>query len=365
VLLTQVAFLALFLAALTAAFGRGGRPERLGGGFLLGAALATPLLQTQRFTGIEFGIAAIDIALLAALVWLAFTSDRRWPIFAAAFQAVGVLTHFARLKSGPVHGDVYGHLLVLWSYPVALSLLWGSVEEARQKAVVMAGLPLVLSSKPAGQPGTLAAGLRNPATGGDDLALLTRLLVLHDLGPESAKIAADLVQRAGSFAAAMATPRARLQSWGYGDLVGDALDFARSTTRTTLKRKLESRVRIDNCQNTIDYLHSELAHLPHEQFRVLYLNSRNRLINDEVHGVGTVDQAAVYPREVIKRAIEVGAVKLILAHNHPSGDPGPSRDDIVLTRAIIEAGRHVGISVIDHFVIGVTGHVSMKGSGLI
>lgn len=363
--LTQVAFLALFLAALTAAFGRGGRPERQGGGLLLGAGLATPLLQTQMFTGIEVGIAAVDLVLLAALIWLAHASDRRWPVYAAAFQAVGVLTHFARLKAGQVDGDVYGHLLVLWSYPVAISLLWGSLAEARQQDVVIVAQSLALDSKPAGRPRTLTAHSRYQVTGGDDLALLARLLTLHGLGPESATIAADLFQRAGSFAAAVATPPARLQSWGYDDLVADALDFARRTTRTSLKRKLESRFRVDNVHDTIDYLHSELAHLPHEQFRVLYLNARNRLIYDEVHGVGTVNQAPVYPREVIKRALEVGAVKLVLAHNHPSGDPSPSRDDIVMTKAIIDAGRHVGISVIDHFVVGATGHVSMKGIGLI
>lgn len=363
--LTQVVFLALFLATLTAAFGRGGRPERLGGGLMLGAALATPLLQSHMFTGIEFGVAAVDIALLTALIVLAFASDRRWPIYAVAFQTVGVLTHFARLKAGPVHGDVYGHLLVLWSYPVALSLLWGSLVEAHQKAGGISPQPVALTSMPAEISATPTAQPRYTASGADDLALLTQLLTLHDLEPDSAKIAADLFHRAGSFAAVVATPPARLQAWGYGDRVADALSFARSTTRTSLKRKLESRIKVDNITDTIDYLHSELAYLPHEQVRVLYLNGRNRLICDEVHAVGTVNQAPAYPREVIKRAMEVGAVKLILAHNHPSGDPTPSRDDIAITRAIIEAGRHVDISVIDHFVIGATGHVSMKAAGLI
>lgn len=363
--LTQVAFLALFLATLTAAFGRGGRPERQGGAMLLGAALATPLLQTRMFTGIEIGIAAIDMVLLAGLVWLAFNSERRWPVFAAAFQAIGVLTHLARLAAGPVHGDVYGHLLVLWSYPVALSLLWGSLVETRQKSVVMGAQPQVPSFPSAGRREAPVLEPRNQVAADDDLMLLTRLFALHDLGIESANVATDLIHRAGSFAAAVATSPVRLKSWGHDERVAEALAFARSTTRTSLKRKLETRVKVDNVGDAIDYLHSELAHLPHEQVRVLYLNARNRLICDEVNGLGTVDQAPVYPREVIKRALEVGAVRLVLAHNHPSGDPSPSRDDIAMTRAIIEAGRHVGISVIDHFVIGATGHVSMRGTGLI
>lgn len=363
--LTQVAFLALLLAALTVAFGRGRRTERQGGALLLGAALATPLLQTQMFGGVEFGVAAVDITLLGGLLWLAFTSDRRWPVFAAAFQALGALTHIARFAAGPVHGDVYGHLLVLWSYPVALSLLWGSLVEARQEIAQMVAEPLSSRSQPAAQHETPVANPRYSATRSDDCELLTRLLTLHDLGPESANIAANLIQRSGSFAAAVATPPARLRSWGLDDRVAEALAFTRRTTRTSLRRKLETRVKLGNLQDTIDYLHSELAHLPHEQVRVLYLNARQRLVEDEVHGVGTVDQAPTYPREVIKRAIEVGAISIILAHNHPSGDPSPSRDDIVMTKAIIEAGRHVGISVIDHFVIGATGHVSMKGTGLI
>jgi DNA repair protein RadC len=188
---------------------------------------------------------------------------------------------------------------------------------------------------------------------------------LHDLGPDSASIATELIQRTGSFAAAAAAPPVKLHTWGFDARVAEALAFARKTTRTSLRRKLEWRVKVDNIQDTIDYLHSELAHLPHEQVRVLYLSARNRLIYDEVHGVGTINQAPVYPREVIKRAIEVGAVKLVLAHNHPSGDASPTRDDIAMTKAIIEAGRHVGISVIDHLVIAATGHVSMKGTGLI
>lgn len=363
--LTQVAFLALFLAALTAAFGRGGRSERQGGAMLLSAALVTPLLQVRMFAGVEFGIAAVDTALLGALLWLAFKSDRRWPVFAAAFQAVGVLTHLARLKAGPVHGDVYGHLLVLWSYPVAISLLWGSLVETRQKSVVLVAQPQVPSMPLAARHKLSMPDPRYQATGGDDLMLLTRLLTMHGLGDDSVRIAVDLTRRAGSFAAAVATPPAMLRSWGHDGRVAEALAFTRSTTRTSLKRKLETRVKVDNDQDIIDYLHSEIAHLPHEQVRVLYLNARNRLIYDEVHGVGTVNQAPVYPREVIKRAIEVGAIKLVLAHNHPSGDPSPSRDDILMTRAIIEAGRHIGISVIDHFVIGATGHVSMKGTGLI
>lgn len=362
--LTQVAFLALFIAALTAAFSRGGRPERIGGAVMLGAAVATPLLQTHMFLGLELGIAVLDLVLLGALGWLTFWSDRLWPVFASAFQTIGVLTHVARFIAGPVHGDVYGHLLVLWSYPVVLALLWGALVEARQDKSVTVTKPVSPDERTM-QRESNALSRKPAASVANDHALLTRLLTLHGSGPESAAFATDLLSRTGNFAAAVATPAARLRSWGFDDRITEALAFARSTTRTSLKRKLETRLKLDNAKDTIDYLHTELAHLPHEQVRVLYLNARDRLILDEVHGEGSVNAASVYPREIIKRALDAGALKVILAHNHPSGDPCPSRDDIIMTKAIMEAGRHVGITVLDHFVIGTSGHFSMKQAGLI
>ncbi len=107
-----------------------------------------------------------------------------------------------------------------------------------------------------------------------------------------------------------------------------------------------------------------MADLRNEQFRVLYLNARHRLIHDEVHGEGTVTEAPVYPREIVKRALEVGAVYLILAHNHPSSDPTPSRSDIAATRAITEAARAIDVTVIEHVIISASGHTSMRAIGM-
>jgi DNA repair protein RadC len=174
-----------------------------------------------------------------------------------------------------------------------------------------------------------------------------------------------LLARTGSFASAVTTPATKLRSWGIDERILKALVFARTTTRASLQRKLEVRPSLANNKEVIDYLHNELAHLPIEQFRVLYLNSRYRLICDVVHSDGSVTEAPVFPREVVKRALEEGAVYVILAHNHPSGDPTPSRADIIMTRAVTEAGRSMGISVIDHIVISSSGHTSLKASGLI
>jgi DNA repair protein RadC len=355
----------VLVAALTAAFARGGRNERLGGALLLVASLASPLVQVNMFADLELGIALVDTLLFMALLALAFASDHRWPTVAAAFQAIAVLTHLARFKAGEVHGDVYGNMLVLWSYPVALSLLWGSLSRSRKCAssgIAAQVAPALAFSLPNDM---VPASNRRSPPATSDLALLTQLLKLHDPGSQSDAMAAALIGRVGSFAAAVATPATRLRAWGFDEGVAEALAFARITTRSNLRRKLETRPSLANGEEAVDYLFSELAHLPHEQFRVLYLNSRYRLIYDEVHGEGTVTEAAVFPREIVKRAMEAGAVYVILAHNHPGGDPAPSRADIITTRAIIEATRSIGVAVIDHIVVSTSGHVSMRAAGLI
>jgi len=115
----------------------------------------------------------------------------------------------------------------------------------------------------------------------------------------------------------------------------------------------------------IDYCHTAMAREKIEQFRVLYLNKKNVLIDDHVHQTGTVDQSVVYPREIIKRALDVGATALILVHNHPSGDPEPSDADVILTNEIIRAADPMGIVVHDHLIIAKKGHASFKNLGLL
>jgi len=101
-----------------------------------------------------------------------------------------------------------------------------------------------------------------------------------------------------------------------------------------------------------------------EQFRILFLDKRNQLIVDEVQQVGTVDHTPVYPREVVKRALELSATAVILVHNHPSGDPTPSRADVEMTRQIAEVAKPLGVAVHDHIIVGRNGHASLKGLGL-
>jgi len=128
---------------------------------------------------------------------------------------------------------------------------------------------------------------------------------------------------------------------------------------------LKQRTLLSSWNDVIDYCRTAMAFADKEQFRILFLDKRNQLISDEVQQTGTVDHTPVYPREVIKRALELSATAIILVHNHPSGDPTPSSADIQMTKAIIDIAAPLGISVHDHIIVGKNGHASLKGMRLI
>ena len=129
--------------------------------------------------------------------------------------------------------------------------------------------------------------------------------------------------------------------------------------------EVEQKPVLGSWQALLDYLTIDMAHLTVERVRVLYLNTQNRLIQDHHVGDGSIDEAAIHPREVIRRGLDIGATALILVHNHPSGNPEPSRADIQITNRIAEAGRLLGITVHDHVIVGRNGHVSLRAKGLI
>ncbi|MEY9625452.1 DNA repair protein RadC [Sinorhizobium fredii] len=148
---------------------------------------------------------------------------------------------------------------------------------------------------------------------------------------------------------------------GVGESVALDLKLIATAAQRMLKSELRNKQVLSSWSAVIDYCHAAMAHETKEQFRILFLDKRNALIADEVQQQGTIDHTPVYPREVVKRALELSATALILAHNHPSGDPTPSRADIEMTKLIAEAAKPLGITVHDHVIIGKDGHVSMKG----
>ena len=151
---------------------------------------------------------------------------------------------------------------------------------------------------------------------------------------------------------------------GMGELSIASLRAVQAIAIRLVKSHIADRPVLANWQALLDYLRADMAHHAVERFRVLHLDTRNHLIRDEA-SEGTIDQAAVYIREVVKRALELGSAAVILVHNHPSGDPSPSRADIDITKAIAAAGKPLGISVHDHLIIGRQGHVSLRAQGLI
>jgi DNA repair protein RadC len=179
-------------------------------------------------------------------------------------------------------------------------------------------------------------------------------------------LAKALLARFGSFAEVIAAPRARLlEVKGVGEGVANHLKIVEAAAQRLAKTRVIGRPALSSWSALLDYCTAAMARSQNEEFRVLFLDRKNVLIADEVQNRGTVDHTPVYPREIVKRALELGASSIILVHNHPSGDPTPSRADITMTREIANAAKALAIAVHDHLVIGRSGHASFKSLGLL
>jgi DNA repair protein RadC len=199
-----------------------------------------------------------------------------------------------------------------------------------------------------------------------DYELLEMVLFAARARGDVKPLAKMLIKAFGSFAEVMHAPEARLREVdGVGDKTITQLKLIAAAASRIAKGQLKQRTLLSSWNDVIDYCRTAMAFADKEQFRILFLDKRNQLISDEVQQVGTVDHTPVYPREVIKRALELSATAVILVHNHPSGDPTPSQADIQMTKAIIDIAGPLGIAVHDHIIVGKNGHASMKGLKLI
>ncbi|MBR0794419.1 DNA repair protein RadC [Bradyrhizobium jicamae] len=179
-------------------------------------------------------------------------------------------------------------------------------------------------------------------------------------------LAKALLKKFGSLAEVVHAPAARLREVkGVKDATVNQLKLLAAVADRIAKGEVKRSVALSSWNDVIDYCRTGMAFADKEQFRLLFLDKRNQLIADEVQQTGTVDHTPVYPREVIKRALELSATALILVHNHPSGDPTPSQADVQMTKAIIEIAKPLGIAVHDHIIVGKNGHASLKGMRLI
>ncbi len=208
--------------------------------------------------------------------------------------------------------------------------------------------------------------LRGGAEALADYEVLEYLLFAAIKQGDTKPIAKQLIKQFGSLAGVLnADPAALQRVKGVGETSAAALKSVSVAARRMARSEVMKKPVLGSWQSLLDYLSIDMAHLTVERVRVLYLDTKNQLIDDHHVGDGSIDEASIHPREVIRRALDLGASALILVHNHPSGSPEPSRADIQITQRIAEAGRLLGVTVHDHVIVGREGHVSLRAKGLI
>lgn len=199
-----------------------------------------------------------------------------------------------------------------------------------------------------------------------DYELLELVLTLAIPRRDVKPLAKALIDHFGSFASVIAADQSALENVkGMGEGAVAALKVIEAAAIRLAREEISDKPLIGSWNRLLDYCRTSMGRAQTEQFRVLFLDRKNRLIKDEVQQTGTVDHTPVYPREIMKRALELGASALILVHNHPSGDPTPSRADIEITKDVQKAAQALGVQVHDHLIIGRSGHTSFKSQGLL
>jgi DNA repair protein RadC len=192
--------------------------------------------------------------------------------------------------------------------------------------------------------------------------ILFRAIPRRDTKP----LAKALLDKFGGFAEAITASEERLSEIpGLGQAAITEIRIVRAAALRLMQGEVMKRPLLGSWDKVVQYCKAAMAYEPREQFRILFLDKRNRLVADEVQGNGTVDHTPVYVREVLKRALELSACAVVLVHNHPSGDPTPSRADIEMTKEIIAAAAKLDIAVHDHLIVGRDGHISLRSAGLV
>ncbi len=196
---------------------------------------------------------------------------------------------------------------------------------------------------------------------------LLELILFQSLPRRDTKpLAKALLARFGSFSEVLAAPEERLKEVdGVGDAVAHQLKVILAAAQRFARDPIRENAVLDSWAAVVDHCRAAMAFAAIEQFRVLFLDRKNQLIANEVQQSGTIDHTPVYPREVVKRALELSATAIILVHNHPSGDPTPSRADIEMTKSVVDIARPLGIVVHDHIIVGKQGHASFRALELI
>jgi len=207
--------------------------------------------------------------------------------------------------------------------------------------------------------------LADGGAGFPDYELLEFLLTLAIPRRDTKPLAKALIDRFGSFAEVNAASPEQLAEFDISEATIAALKVVEASAVRIAQRQAVGKPVLSSWQKVLDYCHAAMARRPEEHFRILFLDRKNKLIKDEEQQSGTVNHAPVYPREVMKRALELGASAIIMVHNHPSGDPTPSAADVAMTHEVRDVGQKLGVTLHDHLIIGREGHASLKALGLI
>lgn len=320
-------------------------------------AIAEPPTQEQAQAADDEAL----LSLLAAGLRLQSTDDR-WRV------SGNTLPHRAALRDA---GGTWNRLDMCWEFT-------GADPTARLAAALQAAPTLGHNSGPGpgapppakphyhGHRGRVRERvLKSGAEGLEDYELLELLLFYAIERIDTKPLAKRLIERFGTLGDLFAADPAHLRDFDIDQRTLVLFRALRESGRRLALQKVAKKPVLGNWQQLLDYCHATLAHEKTERFAILFLNRKNELIADEVQQRGTVDHTPVYPREVVKRALHHEASALILVHNHPSGDPKPSRDDIEMTREIRAAAEPLGITIHDHLVIGRKGHASFRSLGLL
>jgi DNA repair protein RadC len=199
-----------------------------------------------------------------------------------------------------------------------------------------------------------------------DYELVELILFLVIPRADVKPLAKTLLQEFGSIHALLSSDKERLLKIpGIGQSVAHVFRLFHQTMLKAMQQQIYKKPVLASWQQVLDYCAVDMANKVREELRLLFLDNKHQLVGDEIHQTGTIDQTPMFPREVVKRALDLGASAIIMVHNHPSGDPTPSTADINMTLKVIDAGKHMGILVHDHLIIGKGRHVSFKSLGII
>ena len=310
-------------------------------------------MQSQ-YVETENGVFLIDVGLAAGFALLAKSSKRGWLAGCALLQMLTVLTHLARMTLPEVDSIAYFDATGFWSFPIMLLILFASARTRVQSGHYFKAA----CNKERGD-------AERPIDRTEEVWLLRDLLAAGSSGIATEAWAAQVLGRLGGIGRILSAPAEVLRREGISERAVEFLRLCRRTTQHVTRARIDGRVRLTSAQEVVDYLRAEIGSLHREQFRILYFDNRQTLINDEVHCIGTLDNVPAYPRHILAEALKLDATTLILAHNHPSGDCTPSPADIEVTKQIYAVLRPFRIHVKDHIIVSETDWTSFRIEGLL